>query len=127
MANQSSKKKKKSTTLTFPYKMEIDFLKEPLDEFKERLIGMPMTLLLTEYRMLCEQYGIEVAKTKKDWSSTHSKIHERVSLVREEIMRTVNTMHEQMLMSDYYSEQEYTKREKEKKNVKVSKKSNKQD
>lgn len=125
MANQNSKKKTK--TLLYPFKMEIDVLKESLEDFKERLVGMPMNLLLTEHRILCEQYGIETAKSNKDWSETLSKIHERASLVREEIMKMVHTLHDQMLMSDYYTEQEYAQRQKEKKNVKVPKKSNKQD
>jgi GTPase involved in cell partitioning and DNA repair len=126
VANQKTKKNKKEHVILHPFKMDYNVLKEPLEEFKERLIGMPMFLLLNEYRILCEQFGIEVAKTQKDWSDTHSKIHERVSLVREEIMKTVHTLHDQMLAADYYTEQEWARGEKEKKNVEVSKKSNKQ-
>ena len=124
MASQNSKKKKSLTTL-LPYKMEYDVLKESMKDFEDRIQGMPTFLLLNEHRNLCEQFGIQMAKTGKEWSDTLCKIHDRVSLVRKEILHQMHTMYDQMLASEYYADQEYHRAEKEKKNVKVSKKSNK--
>lgn len=118
--------KKKLKTLTFPFRAERDVLNESLEDFKSRLIGMPVFLLLNEHRDLCEQFGVQMMKSKTEWSETQSKIHERVSLVRKEILKIFHICHDQMMASEYYTDQAYTELEKKNKNVEVSKKSNKQ-
>jgi len=123
VASRASKKKKKFGTL-LRYRHEYSILKESEDDFKKRIAGMPVYLLLVEYKNICEEYGIESHKVKHEWTETVSKIHERLNFVQKEIMYTVHMMYDNMLMSDYYADQAYAKNEKEN-NVKVSKKSNK--
>ena len=116
MAKRASKKKF-GTLLR--HRHEYSILKESEDDFKKRIAGMPVYLLLMEYKNICEEYGIESHKVKHEWTETISKIYERLSLVQKEIMYTVHHMYDNMLMSDYYADQAYQEKEN---NVKVSKK-----
>ena len=124
MASRTSKKKNISKLLR--YRREYDVLKESLEDFKSRITGMPVYLLLSEYRLISEQYGVESYKVNDQLTDQVSKIYDRLYLVQKEIMQTFHNMNDQLMISDYYADQAYAKNEKEK-NVKVSKKFNKQD
>jgi hypothetical protein len=122
VASRNSKKKNKLKLLN--YVSQYDVLKEPIDKFKSRLEGMPVFLLLNEHRHISEQYGAEAYKSKQEWNETLSKIHQRSALVQQKILETMHTLYDQMLAADYYTDLTYREQE-EKKNVEVSKKSNK--
>ena len=109
-------------TKLLPYRIEYDVLKESIEDFKSRLENMPAHLLLNEHRILSEQYGIDLYKTKGELRDTQSKIYARISMVHEKILGLVHSLQDQLWASDYYSEQEFKKMIKEK-NVKVSKNS----
>jgi len=106
------------------YRRTYDVLKESETDFKSRINGMPVYLLIMEHRLISEQYGVESFKANDHMTDRVSSIYDRLYLVQKEIMQSFHSMHDQLMISDYYSDQAYTKQEKEK-NVKVSNKSTK--
>ena len=123
MASQNSKKKQMPKLLR--YRRTYDVLTESETDFKSRITGMPVYLLLSEYRLISEQYGVESFKANDHLTDRISLIYDRLSLVQKEIMQTFHSMNDQLMISDYYADQAYAQKEKEKKNVKVSTKSTK--
>jgi hypothetical protein len=119
-------KKTKSISRLLSYKLEQDPLKESCEEFKDRTKNMPLCMLLQEYRFIAEQYGIIIAKTKKDWGEKHQAIFKRLSYINEEIIKLYHSALDQVAISDYYNDQAWKEVEEKNKNVKVSKKSVKQ-
>ena len=107
------------------YRRTYDVLTESETDFKSRITAMPVYLLLTEHRLICEQYGVESFKVNDNLTDKVSQIYDRLALVQKEIMDTFHNMNDQLMISDYYADQAYAKKEKEK-NVKVSNKSTKQ-
>ena len=122
MASPKSKKNKMPKLLR--YRRLYDVLTESETDFKSRITGMPVYLLLSEHRLICEQYGVESFKANDHLTDRISLIYDRLSLVQKEIMQTFHNMNDQLMISDYYADQAYTKKEKEK-NVEVSTKSTK--
>lgn len=122
MASQNSKKKQMPKLLR--YRRVYDVLTESEIDFKSRITGMPVYLLLSEYRLISEQYGVESFKANDHLTDRISLIYDRLSLVQKEIMQTFHSMNDQLMISDYYADQAYVQKEKEK-NVKVSTKSTK--
>ena len=122
MASQNSKKKQMPKLLR--YRRVYDVLTESETDFKSRITGMPVYLLLSEHRLISEQYGVESFKSNDHLTDRISLIYDRLSLVQKEIMQTFHSMNDQLMISDYYADQAYVQKEKEK-NVKVSTKSTK--
>ena len=122
MASPKSKKNKMPKLLR--YRRLYDVLTESEADFKSRITGMPVYLLLSEHRLISEQYGVESFKVNDQLTDRVSKIYDRLSLVQKEIMQTFHNMNDQLMISDYYADQAYVQKEKEK-NVKVSTKSTK--
>lgn len=120
------KKKIKNMPRLLNYKLDQDILKESFDDFKDRVEMMPICMLLQEHRHIAEQYGILIAKTGSDWGERHQAIFKRLSHINDKIVRMYYGALDQVAISDYYNEQAWKELDKAKKNVEVSKKSNKQ-
>jgi hypothetical protein len=116
----ASKKNKMPKLLR--YRRLYDVLTESESDFKSRITGMPVYLLLSEHRLISEQYGVESFKANDQLTDRISLIYDRLSLVQKEIMQTFHNMNDQLMISDYYADQAYVQKKKEK-NVKVSTKS----
>ena len=120
------KQKRKTLPHLLNFKLEQDILKESFEDFTDRIKRMPICMLLQEHRLIAEQYGILIAKTKADWGEKHQAIFKRLSHVNEEIIRLYHSALDQVAIADYYNELAWKEVEEKKKNVKVSKKSVKQ-
>jgi hypothetical protein len=120
----SRKTKKNNMPKLLRYRRVYDVLKESETSFKSRISGMPVSLLLSEYRLISEQYGVESFKVNDQLTDRISLIYDRLAFVQKEIMETFHNMNNQLMISDYYADQAYVQKEKEK-NVKVSTKSTK--
>jgi hypothetical protein len=115
---------KKKMPKLLRYRRTYNVLTESETDFKSRITGMPVYLLLSEHRLICEQYGVESFKVNDQLTDRVSKIYDRLSLVQKEIMQTFHNMNDQLMITDYYADQAYAQKEKEK-NVQVSTKSTK--
>lgn len=122
-----AKKKIKTLPRVLNYKLEMDVLKESFEDFKNRIGQMPICMLLQEHRHIAEQYGIVIAKTSAEWGEKHQAIFKRLSHVNERILKMYHNALDQVAISDYYNDLAWKEIEKKEKNVKISKKPNKQD
>jgi len=120
------KKKIKNLPRTLNYKLEMDVLKESFEDFKDRIEQMPICMLLQEHRHIAEQYGIVIAETGVDWGEKHQAIFKRLSHVNERILKMYHSALDQVAIADYYNDCAWKEMNKKEKNVKVSKKFNKQ-
>ncbi len=120
------KKKIKNLPRTLNYKLEMDVLKESFEDFKDRIEQMPICMLLQEHRHIAEQYGIVIAETGVDWGEKHQAIFKRLSHVNERILKMYHNALDQVAIADYYNDCAWKEMNKKEKNVKVSKKFNKQ-
>lgn len=121
-----AKKTIKNLPRVLNYKLEMDVLKESFEDFKNRIEQMPICMLLQEHRHIAEQYGIVIAKTGAEWGEKHQAIFKRLSHVNEQILKMYYNALDQIAISDYYNDLAWKEVDKKEKNVKVSKKSNKQ-
>ena len=100
--------------------------KESFENFKDRLIGMPFNLLLTEHQTLSEYYGI--LNGKDDWWDEKTKdVFEKMMFVKDKLIEKVHSLQDYSYLLEYQIDEAYRlMHNKEKDNVKVSKKSTKQ-
>jgi hypothetical protein len=127
------KKKLKKTTKLFPFSPHIvrknSEPKETFDEFKFRVEMMPFFLLIREYRIQCQEYGILTAKDENLWTDPVKKCWDRLLFVEKQMGDRYNSLHQQMECSNYHEDLAWEElyKERNKNNVKVFKKSTKQD
>ena len=100
--------------------------KESFENFKDRLIAMPFNLLLTEHQTLSEYYGI--LNGKDDWWDEKTKgVFEKMMFVKDKLIEKVHSLQDYSYLLEYQIDEAYRLlHNKEKDNVKVSKKSTKQ-
>ena len=100
--------------------------KESFENFKDRLIAMPFNLLLTEHQTLSEYYGI--LNGKDDWWDEKTKdVFEKMMFVKDKLIEKVHSLQDYSYLLEYQIDEAYRlMHNKEKDNVKVSKKSTKQ-
>ena len=100
--------------------------KESFENFKDRLIGMPFNLLITEHQTLSEYYGI--LNGKDDWWDEKTKdVFEKMMFVKDKLIEKVHSLQDYSYLLEYQIDEAYRLlHNKEKDNVKVSKKSTKQ-
>ena len=100
--------------------------KESFENFKDRLIAMPFNLLLTEHQTLSEYYGI--LNGKDDWWNEKTKdVFEKMMFVKDKLIEKVHSLQDYSYLLEYQIDEAYRlMHNKEKDNVKVSKKSTKQ-
>jgi hypothetical protein len=67
------------------YRRLYDVLTESETDFKSRITGMPVYLLLSEHRLISEQYGVESFKANDHLTDRISLIYDRLSFVNKEI------------------------------------------
>jgi hypothetical protein len=127
MSNKMAKKKIKKAINLVRIRQYDHILQESFEDFKDRLMGMPINMLLIEYQTLSEYYGIQTNKEKIWWSGANKDLFDRVMFVRDKIMEKVHQLHDSLYTLEYQVDEAYRVAEKkEKNNVEVSKKSNKQ-
>jgi hypothetical protein len=73
----SPKSKKKKMPKLLRYRRLYDVLTESETDFKSRITGMPVYLLLSEHRLISEQYGVESFKVNDQLTDRVSKIYDR--------------------------------------------------
>jgi hypothetical protein len=121
------KKKIKKATSLLRVKEYDSVVNESFSEFETRLQGMPIKMLLSEHQTLCEYFGILGKKDNSWWSNESKAVLEKIWHVKDKIMRIVHSLYEEISMVEYQVDEAYRKLDKkEEKNVKVSKKSTKQ-
>jgi len=121
------KKRIKKTSKLLRYKTYDHINKESFEDFKERLLAMPVNMLLTEHQTLSEYYGILTVKEKTWWNDTTKSLFEKIMFVKDKIRDQVHSLRDYTYMLEYQVDDAYRLLEKEKiKNVEVPKKSTKQ-
>ncbi len=82
-------------------------LQESFEDFKDRLMGMPINMLLIEYQTLSEYYGIQTNKEKIWWSGANKDLFDRVMFVRDKIMEKVHQLHDSLYTLEYQVDEAY--------------------
>lgn len=127
------KKKLKKTTKLFPFSPYIvrknGEPKETFDDFKFRVEMMPFFLLLQEYRLESQEYGRLTAKDENLWTGPVKDCWERLEFIRKQLDDRYHSLQKQVESSTYEADLAWDSlyKERKKNDVKVSKKSTKQD
>jgi hypothetical protein len=121
-----AKKKIKKVISLLKYKSPLEDPLEALDALKARIEGMPVHLLLIEYRNLSERLGYN-EKAEQDFLSNATRdVYDRLHLVREHIMEKFHELNDTIAMLEYQVDEAYRTLRSKEQNVKVFKKSIKQ-
>ena len=124
---------KKKKTKLYPYSPFIvrkkNEPKEPFDDFKFRVEMMPFFLLLQEYRLESQEYGRLTAKDENLWTGPVKDCWERLEFIRKQLDDRYHSLQKQVESSTYEADLAWDSlyKERKKNDVKVSKKSTKQD
>lgn len=124
-SNPMPKKKVRKNSKLIRYNQYDQIPQESLQELKDRIVGMPVHMLLMEHQTLSEYYGT-LQKQNKDWfTGPTMDVFDKIMAVGDKIMHIVHSLQDHLLMAEYQTEEAYRLMEKKEKNVKVSKNTNK--
>jgi hypothetical protein len=120
------KKKIKKNIVTIRFNALETVLKESFDDFKKRIEGMPMILLMSEFQSVCAAYGELDLTEKGAWTDKSENVFNKICALKQAVMYKYHLANDLLELSEYHADETYRLMEKKEKNVKVFKKSNKQ-
>ena len=125
-SNPMPKKKVRKNSKLIRYNQYDQIPQESLQELKDRIVGMPVHMLLMEHQTLSEYYGT-LQKKNEDWFTEPTMgVFDKLMAVRDRIMHIVHSLQDHLSMAEYQTDEAYRLMEKKEKNVEVSKNTDKQ-